>query len=454
MSLIYKKDEEEKKDKDILLQDVLMEKRPKKRLNILLLGSGGRECAIAWKLSQSLLVNKLFIAPGNGGTEDYGFNIPEVDINNFETVASIVKEHQISLVVVGPEEPLVKGIVDYFEKYLPSVAIVGPRKDAACLEGSKEFSKAFMKRHNIPTARYKAFAPEEEKEASLFLETLQPPYVIKADGLAAGKGVIIASTLEEAHLALQKLFEGANETDKKHIVIEEFLTGIECSVFVATDGQEYTLLPTAKDYKRIGEEDTGDNTGGMGSVSPVSFADEYFMEKVRTLIIEPTLEGIKKEGTIYKGFLFFGLMNCQGDPYVIEYNCRLGDPETESVMPRISSDFGELLLAIAEETLRDYTLTIDPRYTLSVVLASKGYPSSYIKGYEITLPQPQEDSIIFHAGTAIKDKKLVTNGGRVLAITSYGESLQEAISQSYKTLEGIDFEGKSFRRDIGKDLLS
>lgn len=453
MSLILRKEKEKKNDKDFVWKDYYMEKQTKKRINILLLGSGGREAAMAWKLSQSELLDKLFIAPGNGGTEYYGINLACPNLNDFESVATLVTNNAIDLVVVGPEEPLVRGIVDYFAEHHPSVPVIGPAPQAAHLEGSKEYSKAFMQKYHIPTARYKAFSPEEEKEANQFLDTLEAPYVLKADGLAAGKGVIIAQTREEASEALQKLFDGATEEDKKHVVIEEFLSGIECSVFIATDGKSYVLLPTVKDYKRIGDGDTGDNTGGMGAVSPVLFADEAFMKKVTNQIILPTLEGLKKEGITYKGFLFFGLMKSKDNPYVIEYNCRLGDPETQALMPRIKSDFGKLLTAIAEEKLEQYSLAIDPRFVGTLVLASRGYPSSYIKGYEILLPHPPEGTTIFHAGTAIKDGKLVTNGGRVLALSSYGSTLQEAIQRSYAIAEQVLFDGKNYRHDIGKDLM-
>lgn len=453
MSLIVRKEKEKKNDKDFIWDEYYMEKQIQKRLNILLLGSGGREAAIAWKLSQSELLNRLFIAPGNGGTEYFGINLPCPSLNDFEAIASLVENNAIDMVVVGPEEPLVKGIVDYFAEHLPTIPVIGPCLKAAHLEGSKEYSKGFMQKYRIPTAKYKAFTPQEEEKANLFLDTLQPPYVLKADGLAAGKGVIIAQAREEASEALSKLFEGATTEDAKHVVIEEYLSGIECSCFVATDGKSYVLLPTAKDYKRIGDGDTGDNTGGMGAVSPVAFVDEAFKQKVIERIVEPTLRGLREEGATYKGFLFFGLMNCQGNPYVIEYNCRLGDPETQAIMPRIQSDLGQLMLAIAEEKLSGYTLEVDPRYVAALVLASRGYPASYIKGYEIMLPHPPEETVIFHAGTAIKDGKLVTNGGRVLAIASYGNTLEEATERSYKVAQQVLFDGKNYRHDIGKDLM-
>ncbi len=450
---VYHKGKEQKSDKDYLFNEARYEKRPKERLNILLLGSGGRECAMAWKLSSSVILEKLFIAPGNGGTEFYGINVPDLAITNFAEVEEFVKNNDIDLILVGPEEPLVKGIVDYFAEKLPHIPVIGPSKACARMEGSKEFSKAFMKKYRIPTARYHAFAPEELPQAEAFLKTLLPPYVLKADGLAAGKGVLIVDNLEEAHEGLEKLFDGATEDDTKHVVIEEYLKGIECSVFVATDGTNYMVLPTVKDYKRIGDGDTGPNTGGMGAISPVSFADEPFMEKVRTQIIEPTLSGLQQEGTPYTGFLFIGLMNVNGNPFVIEYNCRLGDPETQALMPRIASDFGEMLQAIAQKKLSEYKFEQDPRYVAAVVHVSRGYPASYVKGYEITLPQPPEDTILFHAGTTILDGKLVTSGGRVLAVASYGSSLQVALERSYATSQQVLFEGKNYRHDIGNDLL-
>lgn len=453
MSFVFPKKEDKKEEKDLFLKDAFIEKRPQGRYNFLLLGSGGRESAIAWKLSQSNCLARLFIAPGNAGTEDFGINLPDLRISDFNAIVGKVKDLDIDYVVVGPEEPLVKGIADYFALHLPNVPVIGPSASAAKLEGSKEFSKAFMCRHQIPTARYRAFAPTEEEEAEAFLDSLEAPYVLKADGLAAGKGVIIAYSRHEAARALKTLFDGASVEDPKHVVIEEYLSGIECSVFIATDGKHYKLLPVAKDYKRIGDGDTGPNTGGMGAVSRVPFADEEFMAKVVNRIIEPTLQGLNKEGIIYRGFLFFGLMNCNGDPYVIEYNCRLGDPETQVILPRIESDLGEMILAISEGRLHEYELVEDPRYTIAIVLASLGYPGTYFKGYEINLPLPSETTMLFHAGTAMLDGKLVTNGGRVLAIVSYGKTPQEAACRSYTTATQVLFEGKNYRHDIGQDLF-
>lgn len=426
----------------------------KERLTILLLGSGGREAAIAWKLSSSSHLEKLFIAPGNAGTEYYGVNIPNVAPTDFEAIASVVEQYGINIIVVGPEEPLVNGIVDYFAEHYPAVAVIGPSQVAARIEGSKAYSKEFMRKNGIPTARYRTFSSESIDEAESFLNTLEAPYVIKADGLAAGKGVIVAETRQEASEALQKLLNMGSTSEPKQVVIEEFLRGIECSMFIATDGESYILLPEAKDYKRIGDGDTGPNTGGMGAVSPVPFVDNVFTTKVEEQIIKPTLEGFKKEGVSYKGFLFLGLMNCQGDPYVIEYNCRLGDPETEAIMPRIASDLGEMVRAMALGELANYPISLDPRHTHTLVLASRGYPTSYVKGYEITLPHPPETTLLFHAGTTTLDGKVVTNGGRVLALVSYGDTAEEAMNRSYTVSQQVLFEGKNYRHDIGKDLLT
>lgn len=453
MSFVYQKAKEQRSDKDLLLNDQLIDKRPKERLNILLLGSGGRESAMAWRIAQSDVLEKLFIAPGNAGTELYGINAPEIDINNFEQIATFVVDHYIDMIVVGPEEPLVRGIVDYFAKEMPRLPVVGPSAAAAHIEGSKEFSKGFMKKYKIPTARYRAFAPHEIEEAQQFLDTMIAPYVIKADGLAAGKGVVIAESREEASEALRRFFEGSDEANKRHVVIEEFLTGIECSVFIATDGESYCILPTIKDYKRIGDGDQGPNTGGMGAVSPVLFDTKEFAEKVVKRIIEPTLEGLRKEKIVYKGFLFFGLISVGGEPHVIEYNCRLGDPETQALMLRIASDFGQLLVDIAGGTLRDYTISFDPRAVATVVLASRGYPNSYIKGYQILLPITSDDTVIFHAGTRLVDGKLETNGGRVLTVSAYGSNLESALKRSYTIAQQILFEGKNYRHDIGQDIL-
>lgn len=423
---------------------------------ILLLGSGGREHALAWRIAQSPHCTKLFIAPGNPGMEACGTIVPDLNPKDFEAVIDFVRREAIELLVVGPEEPLVLGLVDRIleEEDLATLPIVGPDKAGAMLEGSKDFSKAFMQRHGVPTAAYKSFRQSQLEEAKAFLRTLRAPYVLKADGLAAGKGVIIAATLEEADHELEEMLSGRFGEASSCVVIEEYLDGIECSVFVATDGKDWRILPVAKDYKRIGEGDTGPNTGGMGSVSPVVFADEAFMARVEEEVVRPTVAGLMVEGIDYRGFIFVGLMNVDGAPYVIEYNCRMGDPETESVMLRIKSDFVELLLAMAQGELGDYQLEIDPRTATTVVLVSQGYPGSYPKGFEITLPEIADDEVIFHAGTILADGKLVTSGGRVLTATCYGNTLEEAISRSNKLGEQIQFEGKNYRRDIGQDLLA
>lgn len=422
---------------------------------ILLLGSGGRESAMAYNIAKSKRCARLYIAPGNAGTETYGINIPDLDPKDFPAIADFVLDQQIDLLVTGPEEPLVLGIADYFASRpdLAHVAVVGPGQDGARLEGSKDFSKAFMQRHDIPTARYQSFMAKEKDEACAFIESLCPPYVLKADGLAAGKGVEILETEQEAKDSLLAMLGGKFGVAGDTVLIEEFLSGIECSVFVATDGQDYCLLPVAKDYKRIGDGDTGPNTGGMGSVSPVYFADKAFMDKVEERIVRPTIHGLASEGISYKGFIFFGLMNVKGDPYVIEYNCRLGDPETESVLPRIKSDFVDLLLAIALGKVADYPMEIDERAVTSVMLVSGGYPGDYTKGITMDLPEPPEDIMLFHAGTRWADNHVVTNGGRVLAVSAYGKTVEEALGKSYEIAKQVLFEGKNYRHDIGRDLI-
>lgn len=424
-------------------------------MNILLLGSGGREHALAWKIAQSPLTNKLFVAPGNGGTEDVAINIPEVDVNDFAAVAEVVQRESIDLLVVGPEEPLVRGIVDYFRNHdtLHDLLIVGPDAKGARLEGSKDFSKSFMKRHGIPTAAYQTFTAGQTDAGKAFIDTMQAPYVLKADGLAAGKGVIIAPTAEEAKRELAEMLGGKFGAASRHVVIEEFLDGIECSVFVATDGKDYRILPVAKDYKRIGDGDTGLNTGGMGSVSPVPFADEAFMRKVEERIIRPTISGLIAEGIDYRGFIFVGLMNVGGDPYVVEYNCRMGDPETEVVMLRIGSDFVELIRRMAAGCIGDYQMQEDRRCAASVMLVSRGYPGSYEKGMEMDIPIPPADTILFHAGTVARDGKVYTDGGRVMAVSSYGSTPEAALQRCYIHAQQVLFDGKNYRHDIGRDML-
>lgn len=426
-------------------------------MNILLLGSGGREHALAWRIAQSPRLSRLFIAPGNPGMQALGTCLPEIKVNDFDAIAQLVRHERIELVVVGPEDPLVNGFVDYCRGTddLASLLIVGPDASGARLEGSKDFSKAFMARHGIPTAAYRSFRQGEQQAAKDFLKTLRPPYVLKADGLAAGKGVIIASSLDEAERELEEMLGGRFGMASACVVIEEYLNGIECSVFVASDGKNYRLLPVAKDYKRIGEGDTGPNTGGMGSVSPVCFVDNVFMERVEREVVRPTLQGLVAEGIDYRGFIFVGLMNVRGAPYVIEYNCRMGDPETESVMLRLAGDFVDLLERMAQGNLANYELCEDPRAACTVVLVSKGYPNDYAKGFEIVLPdQVPQGCQIFHAGTALRDGRLVTSGGRVLMASCYGTTPQEALERCYALADEIHYEGKALRRDIGQDLLN
>lgn len=423
-------------------------------MNILIIGSGGREHAFAYKIAQSNLCNKLFVAPGNAGTANIATNI-NINVSDFLAIKKLILAENIEMLVVGPEVPLVEGITDYFktEEELKHVKVIGPSKEGAQLEGSKEYAKEFLMRYNIPTAAYKSFTKENLEEGYAFLDQLKPPYVLKADGLAAGKGVLILQNLEEAKLELKEMLTNQKFGDASaKVVIEEFLDGIELSVFVLTDGKSYTILPTAKDYKRIGEGDTGLNTGGMGAISPVPFVNDAFMQKIENSIVKPTVNGLAKQNIDYKGFIFIGLIKVEGEPKVIEYNVRMGDPETEAVLPRIKNDLVEVFNHVSNQTLDQVSLEVDKRSAVTVMTVAGGYPEAYNKGDVITGIEKVEDSIVFQAGTTLKNDKVVTNGGRVIAVTSFGENFKEALKTSYKNVEKIDFKGKYYRKDLGFDL--